>query len=601
MDPVPSPTEPESDLPASAGNGEEAAEITGDARPSAERPALWEWLTLSAVVSLCVGYWVFHYHKFVLPPPDSFSFVNTAREIWSSGLPSGFKRMPLFPLLMGFVAKFIPAREPELEAALVLNLLFSAGSLVLLFLLARKIVGWAAILPVAIVSVTMATHSMAVMPLVEPCMGFTTLLALWLFQMKSRWQYLAAGLAALTRYEAAALIGGFFVLNWIYEKKLWKHLLLAALASSGFLTWMLLSVLRYRGAGGNPYVDEMQAQGWITCPEFAWRVIEVSFEKHGAWALGLLTIPGLIASWKKCRRESAAVLIFGVLYVVAHILYGHNRGRYVYPIRWILPLYLALSLFAGVDFARERLAEHWKPIMGWALAIATCVASFLVCRFFRGQLSGVKGTAHASIYIALPILVIGVAVVHGALAIRRPVWGWLAVGAFATCATFMAGSQGLSRHARLSWKHYYKHYGSHLAGEWLRENLKPDEKALIANADLTAQCAGIEGSRAVAFSKLEARAIEELRPELNTRKIRYVIYQRYKLPDRGSSKYAKLVDRYRPQILDRFEKGEPVPGFEHVTTLEIPKKAKRKNVQIYRVLPPKANPDPDETPKEPSQ
>ena len=161
----------------------------------------WEWALLGVLVFGCLVYWVAHFRPFVIPKMDFGTFELVAKSLWAGELPGSFKRMPLFPLAFGGLAQLLPGEWPHLYAALLLNIPLSLGILVLVFLLGRPLIGPAAFLPTIAIAMIGELHVMALQPLVDPALTFFVLLGLTLFVRESRWQYLAAGLAALCRYE----------------------------------------------------------------------------------------------------------------------------------------------------------------------------------------------------------------------------------------------------------------------------------------------------------------------------------------------------------------------------------------------------------------
>ena len=181
--------------------------------------ARWEILLLSALCTLALVYWAVHFHPFVLPASDYASFERIAQELWAGEAPGGYKRMPMFPLLFGGAAQFVPGEDAFLHAALGLNIALSIATLVVAYALGRRLIGPAAFVPVVALLYAITYHDAALQPLVEPTLGFLVLLSLYLFTLGSRWQYLAAGLAAVTRYEASALILIFFVLNSLETRR----------------------------------------------------------------------------------------------------------------------------------------------------------------------------------------------------------------------------------------------------------------------------------------------------------------------------------------------------------------------------------------------
>jgi hypothetical protein len=551
----------------------------------AARVARWEWLVLGGTCLACMAYWLLHYHQFYLPSPDTYSFVRAARSLGSGELPESFKRMPLLPLMMGLLGKSLTGDAPEVRAALILNLIFSAGSLVFLYFLARRMIGGAAILPVLLAAGARECHEMAGQALVEPIMGFAILFSLWLFFKKSRWQYLALFFAALTRYECSALIAIFFVLNWIYERKPWQHLTLAALASSGFLVWMLLSVLRGASEAGNPYLEQMHSQGWQLSPAFAWTFVNESFSGWGAAIWGVLAALGAWLSWRNCRRESAAVLAFALLYVLAHVAFGVNRERYVYPVRWIPPLYLGLCAGVLLNAAGRKLGSNWSALRGRLLAAVCALAALGSGAYALSKLLPAQGVAPRWAYLALPAALLAAGAVYSGLMIRKPIRTWLAVGLVLAAVIAPQISRGVAAHARETRPRKYESYGSYLTGRWLRGRLRSEERALAPNHLITARSAAIPREKVISFLSMESRDLAALRAEMLRKSITYLVYQHYRMPEKTDPRYSLFVRRNRPELLKHFRKGRPVPGFEHVETLELPPEARSGNVQIYRLTP----------------
>jgi len=552
----------------------------------AGRIAPWEWLVVGGTCLVCLVYWLLHYHQFYLPSPDTYSFVRAARSLSGGELPESFKRMPLLPLLMGLLGRLFTADDPEVHAALVLNILFSAGSLVFLYLVARTMIGGAAILPLILAAGARECHQMAGQPLVEPIMAFSILLSLWLFTRKSRWQYLALFFAALTRYECSALIAIFFVLNWIYEHKPWRHLALSALASSGFLLWMALSALHGSSGAGNPYIEQMQTQGWRLSPAFAWTFVDESFSGWGAPVWGLLAAGGAWLSWRKCRRESTAILLFALLYVIAHVAFGVDRERYVYPVRWIPPLYLGLCAGALLGAAGSKWGQTWTPLRGRLLAGLCALLALGSGAYGVSKLVGVTGVAPSWAYLALAALLVIAALAYSGVLLGKPLRAWLALGLALAAIAAPQVCRGVAAHARESLPQKYESYGSFLTGKWLRENLGAEERALAPNHLITGRSAGLPRDKVAGFLEVKAEDLDALRAEMAVKKIAYLVYQHFDLPPKGDPRYPLFVRRNRPELLKRFREGKPVPGFEHVETLPVPPEARSADVQIYRLKPP---------------
>jgi len=181
-----------------------AQEDSGPLALRAGRPARWEWIFVATLSAICLAYWIAHFHKFTIPSSDTPEFLNLARELWSFQAPSYYKRMPLFPLLIGLVAKVVFSEAPHLDAALALNVFFSAGTLVLLYLFARRMADWAAILPLMFFVASRLTHNMAGQALVEPIMS-CALLGAAASRLKDRWRPLYSRLVTAAALLAAGV------------------------------------------------------------------------------------------------------------------------------------------------------------------------------------------------------------------------------------------------------------------------------------------------------------------------------------------------------------------------------------------------------------
>jgi hypothetical protein len=557
------------------------------------RPALWEWIFVGALSVICMAYWILHFHQFLIPSSDTREFAQLARELWDLQAPSYYKRMPLFPLLMGLVAKVVFSETPCLDAALVLNVIFSAGTLVLLYLFAREMTGWAAVLPLLFVAASKLTHNMAGQALVEPIMACAVLGCLLLFQRESKWQYLALFFAALTRYECAGLIATFFVANWVAERRFWKHLMLSAAASSGFLLWMLFSFLHHRGQSTNPYVEQMQYQGWRLGLDFIWRVVEASLHQRRGAILLVPALAGVVMSWWKCRRLSAVVLAFALLYVGAHVAFGVNRGRYVYPILWVLPLYLGVAASALLEAVSRRLGDRWRPLHSRLIAAAAMlVAGASIAISCRGVWKA-RGAAAPAVYIIFAIALLVLAAGYGGALVPRPRWAGVALGlGILAIAAPRVGAE-VPAHASDSAKIRYRRWGSFMAGKWLARNMKPGEKALAFHTREVERGASLEYGRILNVAGMKAGSPVELSRELREKKVSYVICTHYRIPDESDVRHPILVRRYRPELMAAFKTGDEVPGFELVATIAAPPVAERETAYVYRVLPQPAQEAPE--------
>ncbi len=559
-------------------------------------PARWEWILLGALCLGCALFWAAHYHQFLIQASDYGQIERTAKEIWAGQLPSHYKRMPMYPILIGLVAPFIPAEHPQLEAALGLNIAFSVGILILLFVFARRLIGVAVFVPLLILPATSVFHRSAVRPLMEPSLGFFILLTFFLFSIRSRWQYLAAFAAAICRYEAAALIAILFVLNWATDRKLWKHFALAALASTGFVTWMALSLIHSRS--GNPYFDFLRQTGVNLIPSVPLRIVREPY-----WHLGnhiifdvivfSLFLLGIVVSLQRFRLQSIALLAFLAIYVTIHIAYGVYVTRYAHTVLWIPLLYQTVGATVLLTAAWQWVAARRWPAGVWpalcALALAAAVFVFWKWNLLE-KVTFDQGVVTPVVYLGFFVLLLVLALVFGIQVTRRgSILAALVLGCwFATLFGFVA-APSLRRFASDARRIYYNKYETYLVGQWLEGNIKPDERAVIFLPGQVENPDHFAPGQLISWGSMKAESHEELIEELKSRAVTYVTYSYRpgKPTNPEAERYAYdmyYYTRYKVYLAEPFKRGADMPHFEHLATIPLPEWMQYPPVQIYRFL-----------------
>lgn len=546
--------------------------------------ARWEWLTLAALCALALTYWIAHYHPYIVTPSDFPSFERLARSIFAFESPSGYKRMPFFPFLVGLVAQTLSMERAHVHAALGLNIAFSLGIIVMAFLVARRLIGPAALISTAALLLTHELHASALSPMVEPCLTFLILLSLYLFLRGSRWQYLAAALAAMTRYEASALIAIFFVLNVYLDRRWGLHLLLAAIASIPFVAWMGASLLHH-DEGGNPYLSQMSDQGWT----LAWSMAPTMFDRAYyseklTYFLLPLAMVGVIAGWRRFRIPTIAILSFGLLYLGAHIAFGVEKSVYAHPVLWLPPLFMVAG---GVALAQRVRAGPGRALDPIAVAMFLGAGVLVAVAFVR--VSRIDGeTIHAPWVYYLFFACVGVVVAVGCGLMLRQSPRRASVGALVGAVSLVIGCDAFEDHVQRMQGRYYAKYEAYVGTEWLAENMKAGERALVFSRIAAPLFAGELGEQLVRYDDLSAEEHDELIAELIEREIDYVVYWRRKIPgEPGDRNYARdmlYYTKYKVWLTDPFNQGAPVAGFIHQATLPVPEHLEQPAVQIYRFL-----------------
>jgi hypothetical protein len=539
---------------------------------------------------LCAGvcaYWALQYEPFVLPNNDYPSFEDTARSLAALELPKQFQRMPVFPALMGALAPLLSAHHPYLHAALLLNLAFSLGLLILVFRLGARSFGRGALLPPLLLAATTQFHSMALQPLVEPGLAFFVALAFVLFQARSPWQYAAAWAAALSRYEAVVLIPVLFLANVADDRRVLRHLALAAVASSGFLTWAALGWLH--GSGGSTYYDLMQGMGFRAAPEFYERSFKEPFRGwyrepgEGLWiflvAVGIPLLWGVRAGLREFRREAVPMLAFFVLSVSVIVVFGINKARYVFPTEWIPIFFFSLGMLRLAEVGARTL-DRAPRIAALAAGAAAAGAWLFVGRRWALRIAATPGAQSAW----LDVLYAGfaVAILAAFLLVytrRRPAFAACAMALLALATPQLAG--GIHAKRKELHKVMYENWGSLVAARWLEEHLGPGERALVVSPSHIEHLTRLGEGRVVGYAAVRNERVEELPGEMRSRGIRYALYVWRKTPETPADDY--YHKKVGAPLGEVFRGGGPVPGFTHVATLPLPPELGRAPVQVYEL------------------
>jgi hypothetical protein len=184
---------------------------------------------------------------FANPHPDFYDFVDSGHALLSGHLPPTFKRAPLFGLIVVSLAAPLPVEAAEAVVAEWLNVLLMPASALLIYLIGRAWFGpaarWAA-----------AAHV-----LVEPLLVYLILLAVRLVQRGSAWAWLAAALAAMTRYDAAGLIGGVMAADLLRRRPLGGMLWRTCAALAPLAVWMLLTWITWADRSYDHYLGRMDS------------------------------------------------------------------------------------------------------------------------------------------------------------------------------------------------------------------------------------------------------------------------------------------------------------------------------------------------------
>lgn len=539
--------------------------------------------------------WIHQFHPFFLPNNDYATFDVVTRSFGRFELPAHLQRLPLLPAAMALVAAALHGRHPELDAALGLNLAFALATIPLLAILAAGTLRRGALLLPVLFAGSTQLHAQALQPLVEPSLGCFVALALVLFQRRSRWQYAAASAAALSRYEAAALLAILALANAVEDRRWLRHAALAALAGAPFAIWTALGALR--GSGAAFYAADMERMGFTPAPHVFATLLKESF--RGWWsdapgpdlplflgAVALPTLLGVAVGLRSFRRDTAVLLGYLAVTLAVVVGLGIDKARYLYPVLWIPQLFFAAGLLAlGEQAGRARFGRLPAPVLATAAAGAALALALLARHWLRRLADAPPESSALPDLLLLPVLValaaaaLGQGLLGGGGARRHLAAGAAILAGLAAAFPLLAG--GLVGRQREAHKIRYANYGVVLSARWLEDHLEPGDRFVAMNRQHYLFLTSFDASRIVAFHDLSATDTASLAAELRARGVRYLVAT-WRKP------VAQAIDRvyehkYKWFLVDPFDEGAPVPGFEHVVAIELPDFLEHPPVQIYRL------------------
>ncbi|MBN1437152.1 MAG: glycosyltransferase family 39 protein [Sedimentisphaerales bacterium] len=370
-----------------------------------------------AVIAVLLAWGIYHsviyYGLAPFPHPDSWEFTQTGHELLNFQTPTSFKRAPVVCVLQAAISKLLPIDRPDIHAGWLLNAILHPLNAVLLFLVGRRLIGKAAAFLAVVFAVNPWTLLRLTEAIAETTMLFFILLTFHLLWRRSRWAYVAAACAILTRYDLAGLAPAvFFVLvihcnNWrsrayhllwgflcVLPAGLWfisskillgpeqtnyyhyryleqdKHfwhyfLLIWQTAFRPFIptmpVWQRPSDLQGNWAG---WAGQLHLVGiWLKLAVVSW------FVTAFAW------ITGLIHGFVKKRAEIVSILIFLIVYLVAHFGRDSNKDRYYAPIFWIVTLITIMGFQTFYRLITSKL--HLKPIVPTILCLIIFIAAII--------------------------------------------------------------------------------------------------------------------------------------------------------------------------------------------------------------------------------
>lgn len=374
----------------------------------------------------------------VVPNSDFPSFVGVARTVLRFEMPANFKRLPGLGILQIGLSKFISGPHPVLTAGWMLNAIVHPLSIVLLYLIGKRLLGRSALGFVLLIAVNPWTIKQLAQPMAETTLMFFTLLTFYLIFRRSYWCYLLAFIATMIRYDAVVLIIAAFIIDMITRKTKKERLtvlLLAFLATLPLALWMLGTYTHWESSSSGHYIKHftskkhvgtgylgliweatfqplLQLPAWIKAifvkVPTASQIADIKSANDLLYGLSRIAVViGVLAavvfgSFKK-KWDVVALLIFSALTVSVHTRRSVSTQRYTFPLIWITFL---LCCYGWRNIF--RLINHKEKIPRPVIIGFQSISSIIVIVWFIMLLPLLsKAAPHSTRSVSLPFVTIG--------------------------------------------------------------------------------------------------------------------------------------------------------------------------------------------------
>jgi len=528
---------------------------------------------LTGIVLFAFGVYnsVLYFGHTVVPISDFSTFFQVGKELLSFQMPTSFKYAPVVGILQNLLVIVSGGSISDLTAGWLLNAILHPFSVVLLWLVGKRMIGRSAAWFALIATINPWTIYSLTQPIGETTFLFFILLTVYLLFRGSRWAYLAASITTMVRYEGAALIMAAFVMDIIYRKDrrdVIRAFAYSFLASLPLVIWMVLTAVTWQ-SGTTHYFDVLfskdYAKGFAEPVEgrrglglnlqLLWQTgfqpllipypgasedfvnTLLKLGKASAvigFVLGcifaifkrrLVSAEALKGPQKEQGRRAAAgwevlvLLLFLVPYFALHAWYPYPDMRYHSTIFWIAILITWLGLQnAGALLAKKVPIPRPAVIVLQLIVLLAAVAWAISIVPHFGQAAAVSPTSATMPYVEM--LTVAIIIVIRLLTEPRPVIVRVPrhlCTAFVMCLVISSNQFPLAQllgdgKREIEFK---------MLGEWFAANAKPDDKLAVYQND-TQLYAGKFAQNVICFPK--AASPKELVEKLRQMGVTYVVW-----------------------------------------------------------------------------
>ncbi len=505
-----------------------------------------------SVVLLAAALGVANRGHFIKPHGDFYEFRETGHAILRGALPPTFKRAPVYPLVVaatGNLLHRIAATDTPADqlAAEWINALLLPANAALLLLLgwrwggggARWAAWWFALLPIGLYC---TAHT-----LVEPLLVATCLLTVFLAERGSKWAYLAAAVATMTRYDAAGLIIGVALADGLRSRTWRRPAGRALLALLPLLIWLGLTALTWPARSADHYLRQLVQ---TTGVDFAWPLVTTldcvfgprsltvpvwfaEWEPYlrGTVSAGLLvlTLLGLIRLLRRRAGGLIAALVLAAGYIAVHAVFPFREGfdRFCYPLAVLL---LAVAGAGGGWLAGGR----WWGRRAGAWRLLGVVAGLGAGVWLWGEGGRLASLWRLGRYEATPLPALAIA---GTLLVWAAGWqrGAGRTGRVVAVLLMLAVAVTQMRLALPALGDGRERVNDVRAARWIRDHVAAEDGVLSPSPGLLRlYMPERPANRFVGLGEIEAEQWPEILAECRRRHIRYIIWHDQVFSEQGA-------------------------------------------------------------------
>ena len=434
-----------------AARSEPAMDIRRAPQPPNER--YYEIVFITALFAFGVYQSILYFGHTAVPISDFPALYQVGRDILSFRLPVRFMQAPVLGMLQVALSYVVGGHDPNLKAGWLLNAILHPFNLVLLYLVARQIVGKAGLWLAVLAIINPWVVYLMTEPIVETTYMFFILLTFYLMFRRSKWCYLAASITTMVRYEGAALIAAAFVLDMAEAKDKRARInafIYSALACIPLGLWLLGTYLTWSpdtthyfnvwGKGYEKSFKESVAErtGIGLHLNLLWQVgfrplltsaadIKAMFRLISPTAADARSIEALYTMSKviaaigagfgvvfglvKRNLKIIALLIFFIPYFLLHASYPYPLQRFHTTIFWIALLLFWFGVQSMWSLIEGKGRMPRVIVLGLQALTAVITLIWLVVLFpYLSKVSSISPTSASLPYVAIALVAVFFAV-----------------------------------------------------------------------------------------------------------------------------------------------------------------------------------------------